>query len=146
MLEKERKFKLKYLPEGLIPTSIQQGYLFVKYKDQLRVRIVGGKEAYICYKVKTSNKHGVRSEYEYKIPLSDGREMMETAKFSLQKLRYVTEFNGNHVDIDIYPDGLQVVEIEYENDFIDLPDYCGEEITKVDFFSNINIAMRGLCK
>lgn len=146
MLEKERKFKLNFLPENLKPQSIKQGYIFIKYKNELRVRIIDNEKAFLTYKINHTHKPGVRSEYEYEIPLEDGRELMDSAKYSLQKVRYKTEFNGCKVDIDIYPNGMGVVEIEYEEEFTEIPDYCGEEITGDTYYDNANIAHRGACK
>ena len=44
------------------------------------------------------------------------------------------------MDIDIYPNGPSVVEIEYKQELVQIPDYCGVEITGNPKYSNINIA------
>ena len=46
------------------------------------------------------------------------------------------------VDIDVYPDGRTSAEIEYEIEIINIPDYCGEEITGNKEWSNLNIAKK----
>lgn len=140
MLEKERKFMLKYLPEGLTPVEIKQGYLMIKGRKNLRVRIVNDETATMTYKV--SLRKGVKDEFEYSVPLEDAYEMYKKAEKKLEKTRYKTKFNGNTIDIDVYPDGLKVVEIEYENELKkgDIPDYCGTEITGISKYSNTKIA------
>jgi hypothetical protein len=92
MIERERKFRLKYLPEGLTPIHIKQAYLMFDKKKQFRVRIIDDKEAYVAYKVKIDKT--TKSEYEYEI------------------------------------------------DLINIPDYCGEEITGNKDWSNLNIAKK----
>ena len=140
MLEKERKFMLKYLPEGLTPVEIKQGYLMIKGRKNLRVRIVNNETATMTYKV--SLRKGVKDEFEYSVPLEDAYEMYKKAEKKLEKTRYKTKYNGNTIDIDIYRDGLKVVEIEYENKLKkgDIPDYCGTEITGISKYSNTKIA------
>ena len=48
MIERERKFKLKYLPEGLTPIHIKQAYLMFDKKKQFRVRIIDDNEALVA--------------------------------------------------------------------------------------------------
>jgi CYTH domain-containing protein len=140
MIEKERKFKLKYLPQGLTPMRIKQGYLMIKNKKNLRVRIINDEVAYFTFKISIDKSS--KDEFEYQIPLSEAIEMYSKAEKRLEKTRYKTKFNGNNIDIDVYPDGLKVVEIEYEDNLKDgdIPDYCGEEITGISKYSNIKIA------
>lgn len=142
MKEQERKFILKYLPSELEPITIKQGYLMLLGDKQLRVRVLDN-TAFICYKKHHSST--IRDEFEYEIPFSDGIELLKTCEYQLSKNRYKTTFESNHVDIDIdidiYDDGLQVVEIEYDDELTTLPDYCGDEITGNKEYSNINIAI-----
>lgn len=140
-LEKERKFILKYLPTGGNVSKIQnilQGYLMLDAVNNLRVRINNDK-AYMTYKQAVNDT--TKKEFEYEIPLADGLELYKMAPYKLEKIRYSTEFNGNHVDMDVYPDGRMVVEIEYENELTELPDYCGEEVTGKPEWSNIQMAI-----
>jgi adenylate cyclase len=139
--EQERKFILKYLPTGGNVSKIQnilQGYLMLDDVNNLRVRINNDK-AYMTYKQQVNNT--TKKEFEYEIPLADGLELYDMAPHKLEKIRYSTEFNGNHVDMDVYPDGRMVVEIEYENELTELPEYCGEEVTGNPEWSNIQIAI-----
>lgn len=118
--------------------EIKQGYLMFQDNKQLRVRIIDDKKAFLTFKTFHNSK--VRTEYEYEIPVLEAIEMFETAICRLHKTRYKKTFQGNNVDIDVYPDGLSVVEIEYEQELLSIPDYCGEEITGLSQYSNVSIA------
>jgi CYTH domain-containing protein len=140
-LEKERKFILKYIPDwGAFSNThhIKQGYLMLDGINNLRVRIDNDK-AYMTYKQAVNDT--TKKEFEYEIPMADALELYEMAPHRLEKTRYSTEFYGNHIDMDVYPDGRMVVEIEYEDELTELPDYCGEEITGNPEWSNIQIAI-----
>lgn len=67
--------------------------------------------------------------------------MFFCSKVKLIKTWYKTLFNGNSVEIDIYPNGMSVVEIEYEKELTELPEYCGEELTGSSKYSNVTIAL-----
>ena len=138
MIEKERKFILKELPTDLTPSNIQQGYLMFEGNKHLRVRVIDNVKAFLTFKIILDST--VRVEYEYEIPLADGIEMLNSTDIKLSKTRYKTEFEGNQVDIDIFENGLAVVEIEYVDELNNIPDYCGIEVTEDNRFSNINIA------
>lgn len=138
MIEQERKFILKYLPTGLKKQLIKQAYLMFEKNKHLRVRIIDNKRAYLTFKIVLSKT--IRQEYEHRIPLFSGVEMFKQAEYKFEKERYKTKFYENDVDIDIYPTGKQVVEIEFKDKLLYLPDYCGREITGQKKYSNIWIA------
>ena len=142
MIEKERKFILKELPPGLTPISIQQGYLMFEGKKHLRVRVVDNKNAFLTYKI--VHEASFRTEYEYEIPLADGLEMLAPTTIKLNKIRYKTKFKNYHVDIDFFENGLEIVEIEFEGELEFIPDYCGEEVTGKNEYTNIAIALRNI--
>jgi len=143
MIEKERKFILKYMPENVCKTSstIKQGYLMIDENQHLRIRIVNDHTAYICYKTGIGM---IRNEYEYEIPIADGFELYESAEYKIEKNRHhIYDTNGKEcmiLDIDEYKDGKAVVEIEFENELTYIPDYCGDEVTGIKEWSNIWLA------
>lgn len=145
-IEKERKFKLKWLPEGLPCVKIRQGYVMFDGKKHMRVRIMDDYMSRLT--IKTILTPTERVEYEYDIPLKDAEEMYAATNIKLEKTRYITLFEGNHVDIDVYPNGLGVVEIEYTdyNPIINVPSYCGVEVTGQKKYSNIAMAKRNAKK
>ena len=150
MLERERKFKLKYMPEGLgNGTSIRQAYLMLEDGKQLRVRLAntdGSTVAHICYKANVEGSATDKHEYEYQIPAEDGLELFNSTDLRLTKQRYKSSFGQCQVDIDVYPGGLSVVEIEMPEgvELNSLPDYCGEEVTGQKEYSNIALAIKNL--
>lgn len=139
MVERERKFLLKYLPEGLSGRKLEQAYLFVEGNRHARVRIADDCTAWLT--IKTVKNHIERDEFEYEIPVKDARDLMLGIDARVEKTRYSTEFHGNHVDIDVYPDGSGVVEIEFGDEEPLIPDYCGDEITGEPLWSNLNMAL-----
>src|SRR5208283_617884 len=101
MIEQERKFKLKYLPDNLkyLPDnlyclSIKQAYLMLTDHKQLRVRISDNHFAFICYKSYISTT--LRNEYEYEIPIEEGQELYDSSNIKLEKKRYRTLFTDNN--------------------------------------------------
>jgi CYTH domain-containing protein len=144
MIERERKFLLKYLPDlgeyFKTPQKIKQGYLLTNKKKHLRIRITNEHFCHICYKQKISKE--TRYEFEYLIPKEEGFKLYDLAEFKLEKNRFVTVYNYNKVDIDVYPSGLAIVEIEFNDTLNSIPDYCGKEVTGIKEFSNIYLAKR----
>jgi CYTH domain-containing protein len=140
MIEKERKFLLKQLPSDLYYMQrIEQGYVMIDGKTHLRVRIIDSSKGYLT--LKSDITESSKLEYEYEIPLTDAINIFELSKYWLKKIRYKTTYKGNSVDIDVYENGLSVVEIEYEDELVDIPDYCGEEVTGKKEYSNIQLAI-----
>lgn len=142
MIEKERKFKLKYpVFDGLKGVRIKQGYLMVKGKKHLRVRIIEGKTITATLTYKSKIDEVTKLEYEYEIPINEALELYNSTDVKLEKTRYKTKFDGNQVDIDVLDNGKCWVEIEFERELKKLPDYCGEEVTGNKEYSNIQIAL-----
>jgi len=147
-----KEIERKFLIAGTVPYDgkpvkfIQQGYIVTSKNKQVRVRIINNKSAFIC--IKFTDKL-VRDEYEYEIPLKDGLELFDKCKLKLNKKRY-SMTKPNHIDIDIYDDGLVVVEVEFEseeeaNKFEPLR-WMGAEVTGNKEYSNITIAKKLLTK
>lgn len=139
MKEQERKYLLKYLPDGLTKQRITQGYLMLEGNKNLRIRIVDDSICYLTYKIFHSDE--IRTEYEYQIPLNDGIEMLKSTNIKVSKTRYKTTHNDLNVDIDIYDDGKSIVEIEFDNELGSLPDYFGNDITGNIEYSNILMSL-----
>lgn len=144
MIEKERKFKLKYMPSlgGYFkdPKMIRQGYLILDGDRQLRIRIINNYDCFITYKEKINET--TRREFEYKIPYEDAMIMYDSCKFKLEKKRFTTIYKDFNVDIDIFPSGKKVVEIEYSKELFEIPDYCGQEVTGKKEYSNVWMAKK----
>lgn len=140
MTEQERKFLLIEMPKTSDALEIQQAYLMFEGNKHLRVRIIDNERAYLTFK--TIHTSTIRTEYEYEIPITDAIRMYDSSNCKLRKTRHICHYNGNPVSIDVYPDGMAVVEIEYENELVTIPNFCGKEITDNPEYSNINIAIK----
>ena len=147
-----KEIERRFLIDSPIPWDmgeqklIKQGYVFVAKNKQLRVRIVGDK-SFLCLKY---TKNISRDEYEYEIPLLDGLEIFGKCTLTLEKIRN-TIHPMNHpyvLDIDTYPNGIVVVEVEFKNEddahsFVK-PDWFGDDITGNGKYSNIELAKQHL--
>lgn len=146
MIEQERKFLLKdeSALEGLSSSLIEQGYLMLGKTQQVRIRIVNDLKAFICYKKDISE--GKRYEYEFDIDIEEARILYGSCKYKLEKLRYFVPVLGPngfakyYADVDVYPNGLRVVEIEFEGELKEIPEFCGREVTGQKEYSNIYLA------
>jgi len=134
--EIERKFLVfndhwKNHATQVIP--IQQGYFCLTDRVSIRVRITD-KTASLNFK---SVSIGIQHiEYEYEIPITDAREMLESfcQKPIIEKTRHRLPENGLTWEIDVFEArnaGLIIAEIELDsvNQAIQLPDWIGREVT-----------------
>lgn len=142
MIETERKYLLinDRMPQTGPPRKIKQGYLLLHKSGHLRVRVIDD-VAFICYKAHLAPDQ--KDEFEYLIPVKDGLSMLKYSQYYLEKDRYVCEIKpGLLAEIDLYGNGLGIVEIEtshYKGDF-EVPDFCGEDVTGNEIYTNIALA------
>jgi adenylate cyclase len=134
-LEIERKFRVTSEAWRALgkPLEIRQGYLSAYPACTVRVRLTADC-AWLT--VKGLSKGASRSEFEYRIPLADAGEMLDTlcAQPLLEKRRTriplgdvtweVDEFLGENL-------GLVVAEVELRSadQALELPPWIGEEVT-----------------
>jgi CYTH domain-containing protein len=146
--EIERKFLLdKAIPWELEQQKlIKQGYVFSDKGKQLRIRIIHD-QAFMCLKF---TKDRIRDEYEYEVPLIDGLEIYHKCKNKLEKIRNTIRpiSKPYTVDVDTYPNGLIVAEVEFKteedcNNFEPF-EWFGEEITGNKKYSNITLSKQKL--
>lgn len=135
-LEIEHKFLVvgDYKGKAYNHTHIEQGYFATAPGITMRVRIRDDK-GYITIKGPADPKGLARSEFEYEIPIDDAKEMMKLCRPGrIDKVRWLVK-NGKHtVEVDEFfgeNEGLVIAEIElhYENEPFDKPDFLGEDVT-----------------
>jgi adenylate cyclase len=87
-----------------------------------------------------------RQEYEYPIPVDEANEILSTLceQPLIEKTRYIAECNGLEWEIDVFEgmnEGLIVVEVELqdENQKIELPSWCGKEVSDDPRYYNVNL-------
>jgi adenylate cyclase len=147
-VEIERKFLVDHKkwnriekPQG---THYRQGYLLSTEKETIRVRI-SDKEGFLNLKSKVSQMS--RKEYEYKIPLQDGIEILEAfTKRGTQKTRYRIPVAGKTWEVDVFMGdnkGLIVAEIELqsEDEKFEKPDWVTTEVTDDGRFTNSSLSV-----
>jgi adenylate cyclase len=87
-----------------------------------------------------------RAEYEYEIPIEEGRELLELARPEvLEKRRYLVKHDGLQWEVDVFEGrhaGLVLAEVELESvdQPVDLPDWVGEEVSEDGRYFNASLA------
>jgi CYTH domain-containing protein len=151
MIEIERKYLVKSLPEGLTgEIVIQQGYLAHDEQEHLEIRLRRyGKKHFLTVKEGAGLS---RRETELEItlrqfdqlwPYSEGRR--------LEKKRSCVWVGGYKVEVDQYMGDLEplvVAEVEFssveESERFEKPLFMGREVTGVDAYKNLFLALHGM--
>jgi CYTH domain-containing protein len=143
-VEIERKFLVKGDGYKSLRFKIyRQGYLSTETKHTVRVRTVGRK-AFITIKGK---RVGIsRTEFEYEIPYSDAKEMLEflCERPIIEKTRYIVKYGELTWEVDEFMgenQGLVIAEVELESEDqkIHLPPWVGEDVSKDPRYANSNL-------
>ena len=147
-VEIERKFLLKddaWRSEGK-GTRYLQGYLVRSGKRTVRIRTAGNK-GYLT--VKGADWNGIRSEYEYPIPVDDAERMLDELceKPLIDKIRYRILYRGNIWEVDEFMgenQGLILAEVELESPDtpLECPPWIGREVTGEARYINANLVSR----
>ena len=152
-LEIERRWILK-TDRNLLPrfkqfrsSYICQGYISGPEDSlALRVRVYNGSKAVLTIKKHVS--YGVNKVFEYIIPEKEAQELLkECSGLQICKNRYYLPIPGTELqfEIDVFHNefsGLIIAEIElpsleYQ---VNVPEFFGEEITRVSGVSNFSMA------
>lgn len=126
--------------------AMQQGYLGAPGgKASIRVRLEG-KRALL--NVKAAVMGAVRAEYEYEIPLEEGREMFDNLCIGrLEKTRHYIDRDGLTWEVDEFHgdnDGLIVAEVELidPQQEIPRPSWLGREVTEDPKYYNHSLSLK----
>ena len=142
--EIERKFLVTGDAWRAGPSSdYRQGYLSIDKQRTVRVR-VADKTARLT--VKGITEGATRAEFEYPIPVSDAKVMLDTLCLRplIEKRRYRIERHGMTWEVDEFLGenaGLIVAEIELQDEQqpFDQPSWVGAEVTSDPRFYNANL-------
>jgi adenylate cyclase len=147
-LEIERKYLIDHKKWSKVDKPAgklyRQGYLLTDKNKTIRVRITDS-DAYLTIKGKTDG--ATRDEFEYKIPVADARQLLDTfSESELSKTRYEIHDKNNLWEVDVFHDaneGLIVAEIELksQDQEFDLPDWVTEEVTNDPKYYNSNLTL-----
>ena len=158
-MEIERKYLVTsdcYKELAVARYHIRQGYISREKTGTVRVRITDDK-AYLTIKGKPAAGHFARYEWEKEIDVHDAEELMKLCQGTiidktrwivpaetvdnlqltvdnLQLIWEVDEFHGKH-------EGLVVaeIELEYEEQVFEKPDFIGKEVTDDPRYYNANM-------
>lgn len=126
------------------PQPLKQGYL-ASSKDGVTVRMRwrADGEAWLTLKAPASGI--ARHEFEYPLPASDAESLWDLAPHRLIKTRYSLALTGGEWVVDCFegenaPLVLAEVELESEDDPLELPPWCGQEVTGDGRWSNAALA------
>ena len=148
-LEIERRFLVKGEEwKKFINNSkeLKQGYLVTeKNKWTIRIRIINNKESWLT--LKFPREGIVRDEFEYITPLADGVSIWKNSNFQISKTRHELNIN-NHVWVvdcfkgNNFPLTIAEIELKEVNQKINIPKWCGLEISDSNEFSNAALAKK----
>ena len=146
-IEIERRFLVKsedWKSKVILTQDISQAYLNSSVDEwATRIRIINNNAAYIT--LKSSLNGLVNNEFEYSIPIKDAIELIKLSKYKIIKTRYQLKINNKTWVVDLF-DGsnfsLKIAEIELksESEEIQVPSWCGKEITGIKLLSNASLA------
>jgi len=136
-VEIERKFLVlndSYKQESFSHSRIQQGYICSERGRTVRVRIRDD-HAYLTIKGPSIDGGLSRDEFEYEIPLADGKKLMFLCEPGIiDKIRWLVK-RGNHTfEVDEFfgeNEGLVMAEVELSSvdESVEFPDFIGKEVT-----------------
>ena len=148
-IEIERKFLVKFLPAEMQDgTPILQGYLAHDEHMEVRIRQYGNKQ-FLTVKEGTGL---MRRETEVEISSDQFRALWpSTEGHRLEKIRSLVKYGSWHVEVDCYLGNLEpliVAEVEFssveESESFEKPDFLGQEITEMEAYKNIALAIHGI--
>jgi CYTH domain-containing protein len=154
LIEIERKYLVKNLEFKSFSREVKtitQGYINDDPNKSVRIRLIEN-NAYITIKGKPLNDGLSRYEWEKKISLDEGLDLLKLCKDQLiSKKRYYINFKEFIIEVDEFLDknkGLYIAEIELNslNQKLRLPTWIGEEVTGINKYYNLNLISRPFTK
>ena len=132
------------------PQPRRQGYLAASADGvTVRVRLRGVEAAWLPLKAAADAIGLVRHEFEYAIPVSDAESLWTLAPHRLEKTRFALSLVGGDWVVDQFagrngPLLLAEVELPAAQTALEIPAWCGREITGDGRWSNAALARRPL--
>ena len=146
-IEIERRFLVKnedWRSKVILSEEFSQAYLNSSTDEwTTRIRIIDNNQAYIT--LKSSLNGLVNNEFEYSIPIRDATELIKLSKYKIIKTRYQLKIYNKNWVVDLF-DGsnyslkIAEIELESESEEIQVPSWCGQEITGFKSLSNAFLA------
>jgi len=123
---------------------LRQGYLAgSKTGFTVRLRLRGTDQAWLTLKAPAEGF--ARHEFEYTIPVADAEALWTLAPHRLTKTRFALDLPGGDWVVDVFdgenaPLVLAEVELPAADAPLQLPAWCGQELTGDDRWSNAALA------
>ena len=123
---------------------LRQGYLAGTLQGfTVRVRIIAKDQAWLTLKAPAEGI--ARHEFEYVIPLEDAESLWGLAPHRLTKTRYELSLNSGDWVVDCFegenaPLVLAEVELACAEEPLQVPDWCGKEVTTSSQWNNAALA------
>lgn len=127
------------------PQALRQGYLASSEQGvTVRLRIQDDQRAWLTLKAPAGGY--ARHEFEYPLPLADAEALWLMAPQQLTKTRYCLNLPGGDWVVDCFAGGnaplvLAEVELPSTDTPLELPLWCGLEITGDNRWSNAALAL-----
>ena len=146
-IEIERRFLVEnedWKSQVILSEDFSQAYLNSSVDEwATRVRIIDNKKSYIT--LKSSLTGLINYEFEYLIPLKDAIELIKLSKYKITKTRYQLKINEKNWVVDLFngsnfPLKIAEIELNSESEEIQVPSWCGQEITGIKSLSNASLA------
>lgn len=144
--EIERKFLVADTDWGSLARRsirMRQGYLSEGMSSSVRVRIEN-EQAFINIKGSQDGIH--RHEFQYQIPLSDARELLDDVALRplIEKTRYEIPYGDHLWEVDVFDGenaGLVVAEIElnHADEVFQRPPWLGREVSHDRRYYNVSL-------
>lgn len=151
MIELEKTFLAKYLPEGLQQCESKEIIDLYIPKDArhpfLRIRKNG--DRYVITKKRPVTDGDASEQTEETIVLNEQEfaVLNQLDAKRIHKIRYKYPFHGNIAEFDVFLDkkkGLVVVDFEFENaeqkQAFEMPDFCLADVTQEEFIAGGMVA------
>ena len=132
------------------PQPLRQGYLAASADGvTVRVRLRGAEAAWLTLKAAADVVGLVRHEFEYAIPVLDAESLWTLAPHRLEKTRFALSLAGGDWVVDQFAGRngqllLAEVELPSAQTALEIPAWCGREITGDGRWSNAALAQRPL--
>lgn len=131
------------------PVLYRQGYIARTIDRTVRIRVANN-QGFITIKIKVGPIS--RNEYEYSIPLDEANKLLNSLDPTeiIEKYRYTFDECGHTWEIDEFigaNKGLIIAEVELKNEkeFIELPVWVGDEVSKISKYLNVSLAQSPYC-
>lgn len=130
--------------------DLEQGYLFGAHGYALRVRTATGHDGRAtCTMTLKGPRSGLgRPEAEWEIPGEDAAALMELATGRVAKRRFTRHVEDRMWTVDVFSGdnaGLVMAEVEGPEasvGAVDVPTWCGTEVTQDERYTNAALAAR----